>query len=331
VVKRGNRERLRARVGTRSAIRLPDSQSLARVLGAGSVIVAREPNVLTSRFGSEVITCQDRAGAIHRLLCKYGPTAAGSGYGHRGGVAYEGAVYRQVLEPEGMDTARLWAVHDECEQGLTWLVIEYFDGAERANWDSAAILPAARWIARFHATMERRVDAPELEFLSRYDEPFLAPWAERADRLVGETARRRFAWWPRLSERFRECVELLLGAPTTVIHGEFYPSNVLRAGDAIRPVDWESAAVGAGEIDLASLVEGWPERLAHECVENYRVIRWPHGAPASFERVLDAARIYLALRWLGDESVPTNKNSERRKQAHYDELDRASRRLGMIA
>ena len=325
MVKRGNGERLRERVGARR----PDSQSLARVLGAGSVIVAREPNVCTSRFGTEMITLQDRNGATHRLLCKYGPTAVGSGHGHRGGVAYEGAVYRHALEPEGMGTARVWAVHDE--QGLTWLVIDYFDDAERANWDSAAILPAARWLARFHARMEPRVDAPELAFLSRYDERYLAAWAARADGLIGETGRQRFAWWPRLHEHFRECVELLLGAPTTVIHGEFYPSNVLRVGDAIHPVDWESAAVGAGEIDLASLIEGWPEALARECVESYRVIRWPKEAPASFERTLDAAQVYLALRWLGDESVPNNKNTKRREEAHYDELDRAARRLGMIA
>jgi hypothetical protein len=43
-----------------------------------------------------------------------------------------------------MGTARLWAVHDECEEGMTWLVIDYFDGAERANWDSAAILAKRR-------------------------------------------------------------------------------------------------------------------------------------------------------------------------------------------
>jgi hypothetical protein len=317
-------------VGTRNAIQLPDSQSLERVLGPDAVIVTREPNVCTSRFGSEVITCRDRRGAIHRLLCKYGPTGARSGHGHRGGLAYEGAVYRHALEPEGIGTARLWAVYEECKQGLTWLVIDYFDGAERANWDPAAILPAARWIAHFHATMERRVDAPELAFLSRYDERYFAPWAERADALVGDTGRRRFAWWPCLNLRFRECVELLLEAPTTIIHGEFYPSNVLRVGDAIRPVDWESAAVGAGEIDLASLIEGWPEKLSHECVENYRVIRWPQGAPPSFERALDAARVYLALRWLGDETLPDNKNAKRREKAHYDELDRAARRLGMI-
>jgi Phosphotransferase enzyme family len=330
VVERGNREHLRERVGARSEIGGPDSQSLVRVLGAGSVIVAREPNVCASRFGSEVITCRDRRGAIHRLLCKYSPTAAGSGHGHRGGVAYEGAVYRYALESEGMGTARLWAVHEECEQGLTWLLIDYFDDAERANWDPAAILPAAKWLARFHARMEPRVDAPELAFLSRYDERYLAPWAERADRLVGEAGRRRFAWWPRLNERFHECVELLLRARTTIIHGEFYPSNVLRVGDAICPVDWESAAVGAGEIDLASLVEGWPEKLARECVESYQATRWPHGAPPSFERTLDAARVYLALRWLGDGSVPNNKNFKRREKAHYDELGRVARRLGMI-
>jgi hypothetical protein len=305
---------------------------LGRVLERGTVIVEREPNVCTSRFGTEVITCRDSDGAMHRLLCKYGPTTAGSGHGHRGGVAYEGAVYRHALEPERMGTARLWALHDDPEEGLSWLLIEYFEDAERANWDPAAIVPAARWLAHFHARMARRLDAPELRFLLRYDEGYLAPWAARAQQLLGETARRRFVWWPRLSELFRECVKLLLGAPLTVIHGEFYPSNVLRAAGEIRPVDWESAAVGAGEIDLASLVEGWPAKLGRECVESYRAIRWPQGAPASFERVLDAARVYLALRWLGDESVPReNKNSKRREEAHYEELDRVARRLGMEA
>jgi hypothetical protein len=318
-------------VDAQSTIRLPDSKSLARVLAPGSVILAREPNVCTSRFGTEVITCRDSGGSVHRLLCKYGPTGTGSGHGHRGGVAYEGAVYQHALEPQGMGTAQLWAVHDEDEQGLTWLVIEFFDDAERANWDSTAILPAARWIARFHVTMEQQVDAPELSFLARYDERYFAPWASRAERLAGESARRRFAWWPLVSERFCECVELLLQAPPTVIHGEFYPSNVLRVGDAIRPVDWESAAVGAGEIDLASLVEGWPDELVSKCVESYIAIRWPRGAPASFERALDAARVYLALRWLGDESVPNGKNSRRREKAHYDELRQAVHRLSMSA
>jgi hypothetical protein len=318
-----------------AAIWRPDHASLERVLtqrlGEGAAIVERRSNVLASRFGSEVITCRDDAGAIHRLLCKYGPTAAGSGSGHRGGVAYEGAVYRHALEPSGTGTARLWAVRDENDEGLTWLMIDYFDGAERLNWDPAAMLPATDWIARFHAVMQPRIDAPELAFLSRYDECYLAPWATRAIRRIGETGRRRFAWWSRLSDGFRECVELLLAAPATVIHGEFYPSNVLQVGGAIRPVDWESAAVGAGEIDLASLIEGWPEKLARECVEHYRVTRWPVGAPASFERVLDAARVYLALRWLGDETVPDNKNFKRRERAHYDELDRVARRLWMTA
>jgi hypothetical protein len=309
----------------------PDGQRLERVLGrmldVGSVIVQRTPNVYTSSFGSEVITCQERDGAVRRLLCKYGPTGVDSGHGHRGGVAYEGAVYRHVLEPAGMDTPRLSGVHDERAEGRTWLVIEYLGDAERVAWHPPAMAPAARWIGRFHARMERRVQAPGLAFLRRYDQHYYAGWAKRADLLVSEARKQRFPWWPRLCERFGACARLLLEAPATVIHGEYYPKNVLCVGDVIHPVDWESAAIGSGEVDLASLVEGWPDELVRECVESYRTTRWPRGAPARFERVLDAARVYLALRWLGDEPALTETKSS---VTRFEELGRAARRLGML-
>ena len=227
-----------------------------------------------------------------------------------------------------MDTPRLWGVHDERAEGRTWLVIEYLDDAERVAWHPPAMGPAATWIGRFHATMEGRVQAPELGFLSRYDGDYFAGWAARADLLVSTVWKRRFPWWPRLCEGFGACARLLLEAPATVIHGEYYPKNLLCVEDLIRPVDWESAAVGPGEIDLASLVEAWPQELARECVENYRGARWPGGAPARFERVLDAARVYLGLRWLGDEPARTEAESSVKR---FEELGRAARRLGVIA
>ena len=321
----------RAATSVAASVPPPDSHRLERalegMLGAGSAVVERTPNLYTSSFASEVVTCRRGDGAVCRLLCKYGPTGVDSGHGHRGGVTYEGAVYRHALEPAQLGTPRLLGVHDERAEGRTWLVIEYLDTAERVAWHSAAVAPAASWIGRFHATMKRRVEAPELAFLRRYDEGYFAGWVARAERLVPAAWKRRFPWWPRLCEGFGACAELLLGAPVTVIHGEYYPKNVLWVGGAVQPVDWESAAVGAGEIDLASLTEGWPEELVSECIERYALARWPLGAPARFERTLDAARVYFGLRWLGDEAVTEAESSVRR----FEELAAAARRLGIIA
>jgi thiamine kinase-like enzyme len=92
---------------------------------------------------------------------------------------------------------------------------------------------------------------------------------------------------------------VLLDASLTVIHGEFYPENVLFHEGRVVPVDWETAALAAGEIDLASLVEGWPAVVASGCEQRYSRSRWPSGPPYDLERTLAAARAYWSLRWLG--------------------------------
>ena len=68
----------------------------------------------------------------------------------------------------------------------------------------------------------------------------------------------------------------------------------------IYPVDWESAAIAAGEIDLASLTDRWPSSIIEQCELEYQHARWPQGAPVEFERRLTTARLYLHFRWLGE-------------------------------
>jgi hypothetical protein len=70
----------------------------------------------------------------------------------------------------------------------------------------------------------------------------------------------------------------------------------------IYPVDWESAAVAVGEIDLAALTEGWPQAFVQQCELEYQRARWPDGPSTCFERRLAAARLYLQFRWLGSET-----------------------------
>jgi hypothetical protein len=93
-----------------------------------------------------------------------------------------------------------------------------------------------------------------------------------------------------------------LESPQTVIHGEFYAKTLLLRRGQIFILDWESAAIAAGEIDLAALTEGlhWPEPLVRRCERCYLKARWPHGPPTSFVRAFCAAKIYLHFRWLGE-------------------------------
>jgi hypothetical protein len=95
----------------------------------------------------------------------------------------------------------------------------------------------------------------------------------------------------------------------------------------VYPIDWESAAVAAGEIDLASLTEGWPAGYARQYERAYRKARWPNGAPADFERRLAAARLYLAFRWLANKP---DRPPAADDLWYFRQLRSAGRRLGLI-
>ena len=120
---------------------------------------------------------------------------------------------------------------------------------------------------------------------------------------------------------------LLLAPPVTIIHGEFYQKNVLLRDGTIYPVDWQSAAIASGEIDLAALVERWPAAIARACEDAYQRARWPDGAPTDFLRRLDAARVYLQFRWLGDRPEWTTDEA---CHWRFEPLRLTAMRLGLI-
>jgi aminoglycoside phosphotransferase (APT) family kinase protein len=96
-----------------------------------------------------------------------------------------------------------------------------------------------------------------------------------------------------------------LSLPQTVIHGEFYPSNVLVAGTSSDPMpcplDWEMAAIGPGVVDLAALTCGeWQpdDRLA--AIAAYADGANAHGdAFADVTEGVEYASVHLAVQWLG--------------------------------
>jgi aminoglycoside phosphotransferase len=181
----------------------------------------------------------------------------------------------RLLASAGLDVP---ICHDS---GDDWVLLEKVPGVEL--WqvgDVATWSDVARWLRRLHTLFAER--PPENHHFLRYDAAYFRIWPDRA--------RRRH---PALSSAlgdYERIVELLSGLPATLVHGEFYASNVLIAGSRIAPVDWEMAGIGPGVLDLAALSTGWADEEQAAIVGAY--------GEASVDAI-DAARLHLALQWLG--------------------------------
>lgn len=227
--------------------------------------------------------------------------------------AREIAVYREILNPLAPGTPVCHGWHVDPAAGRYWLFLEPVAGSLLGEvGDFSVWLEAARWLGRFHArTAEEAERGHWSGFLLRHDAPYFREWIGRARAHSGRaggwtTARRRQLRW--LASRYDRVVEALVSLPRTLIHGEFYPSNLLVRADGeggrICPVDWEMAAVGPGLIDLAALTTGrWTaaERLA---LHGAYLGGIPPGAswrPAAdgLSTALAFCRIHLAVQWLG--------------------------------
>ncbi|TMI41289.1 hypothetical protein E6H21_03235 [Candidatus Bathyarchaeota archaeon] len=269
----------------------------------GVKILARQPNRFKSTFASEIVTCRLAENGTLRVFCKYGTKDFDQGYGHRGGVSYEAAVYRKVLAPLHISAPGFYGAYREKRSGQTWLLIEYLEGASQdVSKTNEAVIHAARWIGRFHAANEKRLSTTGLGFLRRYDASYYAGWARRTNQLFGNR-RSELPWLPRLCSRFEELIPDLLRARKTVIHGEYYPSNIVYRAGTSRPADWQSAAVAVGQIDLAALTQNWPRQMVGRMVKEYKQTRWPKGEPDNFDWLFRIANVYMVLRWLGDPGV----------------------------
>ena len=238
------------------------------------------------------------------LLCKYsrpeGPDlpAWHLSHGHRHGVAYEALVYRHVLQPLGMTTPRLWGTCGSTG-GRVCLAIEYLGGGMHIKSVPQALESAAAWVGRFHARNESRVSASDLRFVKSYTADYYRGWARRT-LAYARRYRRDCRQIEAVCATFEDGIEALLTPPLTIIHGEYYPANVLLHSGNVYPVDWESTAIAAGEIDLAALTDLWSAEDAERCERAYVNARWPgSGAHPAFARRLSVARSYMLLRWTG--------------------------------
>ena len=216
--------------------------------------------------------------------------------------------YEEILAPNCFGTAHYYGAVVRSDEDRFWLFLEKMSGLRiGAVDDFGAWLEAARWLARLHArfmgegnTLKRSVP------LLQHDDAFYRLWLERAAMFHSDQITQSVR--ESLKCGYDRAIERLIHLPSTLIHGEFFASNILveetRAGWHICPVDWEMAAVGPGLIDLAALSSGsWAESERTEMAAAYHDALVSEGTPVlpldDLLLALDDCRLYLAIQWLG--------------------------------
>ncbi len=222
----------------------------------------------------------------------------------------EAWVYRALLGPAELEVPVLYGVGGEGALEGPWLLLERVSGRELYQvGETGAWEAAARWVALLHVRF-RGFRPPPAARLVVHDPTFHRRWLRRARalaRLEGAPPATRRAL-DSLEQPVARAADRLATLPRTLLHGEYYASNVLVEGEGPgtvpRPVDWEMASLGPGVIDLAALIAGgWEEAARERIVWAYRdALERAGGHPANpvrFRGDLEAARLCLAVQWLG--------------------------------
>lgn len=289
---------------------------IVRAIAPGATIT-RRPFVYATSSRLEEIDVTDAGGKTLRLVAKHLGRDAMTEAARQVKPAEldcpgrELAVYRHVLASAGLGTPALVSGWNDDDGGA--LVIERVEGSplteigDFTTWEAAA-----RWLARMHAMFTAAPPRiPEMPFsfappapLVRYDRELLEVTGARGLRRAASQALGPPELIVALEARHEYALRALASANRTLVHGDFYASNVVVAGDRIAVVDWELAGTGPGALDLAALAAGgWSDEQRYDLMRAYhREAAEAAGPTESFTalvRRVELASLHLALRWVG--------------------------------
>lgn len=220
-------------------------------------------------------------------------------------------VYQRILGGCAMGTADCHAAVADPDQERYWLFLEKVPGIELYQIGDFAIWEqVAGWLARFHLLASELLPVAREARLFAWNRERYRACLERASWCVGQRASAEPAdreAMGRIADVYDLVIDHLAALPPAVIHGEFYASNVLvqERADGLRicPIDWETAGVGPGLIDLAALVAGqWTDQQREALMLAYWCGLEPQNAPsvpAAFRTALLCCRLHLAVQLLG--------------------------------
>ena len=243
------------------------------------------------------------------------------------------AVYRHVLAGIGLATPAFIGGWADERDGV--VVLEWIDGATLAETGRFGAWEAtARWLARLHL---RFIATPPTtggprSTLARYDRAQLSGAGRRGLRRATTLALGPPGVLADLASGHRRAVDALVAAPLTLVHGDFYPSNVVVDAERIAVIDWELAGMGPAALDLAALSAGrWSDRRRLDLVRAYHAEAEAGGAAGPLGELIERvelASLHLALCWVGAAARWQPPSAHRRDWFHdaVDALARVERR-----
>jgi thiamine kinase-like enzyme len=223
--------------------------------------------------------------------------------------------YRHLLAGRKLGTADFYGAVVEPKAERYWLFLEHVQGEELykiGDWNLWR--QVARQLAGYHQQLAGLTGRPESLSAGwlMHDAEYFQLWMCRALEITGRRSmgsleqRRKLI---RLAASYETVAIRLCELPKSMIHGEFYPSNILVAhtptGARICPIDWEMAAIGPRLIDLAAFVSGgWTPSQRVALASEYFQSATESGCPVpddevTFLAALDDCRLHLAIQWLG--------------------------------
>jgi aminoglycoside phosphotransferase (APT) family kinase protein len=217
-------------------------------------------------------------------------------------------VYREVLGHAGRGTPKYYGSLWDESQNRLWLFLEFVDGKPAKETGFEKWLPAVRWLGRMYAySIQNARFLKECTFLEQHDHRFFQRNAEAAPVSVSKFS-------PGLAERvtsiasgYAPLVEAMVSQPPVLVHGSYRAGHILldhrTQPPRVCPVDWESAALGAGLFDLAYLSDGFASPQLDEIIEVYRdeVGKFGISIPTTDEvvRLMNCYRLHRNMKWLG--------------------------------
>jgi len=214
----------------------------------------------------------------------------------------EVAVYRNILSKGDLNTARFYGSVVDKSADRYWLFIEKVPGLEMYQvGEFETWRQVARWLVAFHGVFaDQAGELCKRAPLLLYDREYFQLWPQRALVNLNDRSPGIRAMIEKVLSRYDGVIERLLQLPITLLHGDFYASNILAQpignGTRICPVDWDMAALGPGLIDLAALISGqWHKPERNALIEAY-LGREP---TESTRTDIACCQLHLAIQWLG--------------------------------
>ena len=215
----------------------------------------------------------------------------------------ETLVYERLLEADpALPAPSYYASHLHPSTGRRSLHLEWLDDWNLRYHALEHWFTAARRLADLHAHFARDpVRLCACDFLLRLDGPYFTAWAERAATALRPACPDLHARLVTLVNAYGAVARCLASQPPTLVHNDLAPKNVVAvrglSAAAIFFIDWETAGIGCGLLDLVHLKYGLGHEADAAMVEAYRAQAGsllPAGE-REFARLLAACELHKTL------------------------------------